>query len=72
MYVPLKDLFTTSQEHNGGRVTIGKNAMCKVVGIGRVWQPSLHGISTPHCIKIIQYHVWQVFLIVLQCSKKYL
>lgn len=34
MYVPLKDLFITSQEHNGGRVTIGKNAMCKVVGIG--------------------------------------
>ena len=33
---PFKDYFTEYHEFDGGRVMIGNNAMCRVIGIGTV------------------------------------
>ena len=41
---PNKDLFTTYERLDGGNVTMGNNATCKVVGVGSVQMKMFDGM----------------------------
>ena len=41
---PNKDLFTTYEKVDGGNVTMGNNATCKVVGVGSIQMKMFDGM----------------------------